>query len=112
MTSPLPYLVRMLLFLAVVAGLSAYLSEDLLRVFSNTPGLDAVILGVLVIGIFFIFRQVVLLWPEVNWLRSFQHREENTTVPPSDRVNLLAPMVCSRPQKVPSRPRKISRPIR
>src|SRR5476651_2518663 len=92
MTSPLPYLIRMLLFLAFVAGLSVYLGDDLLRVFNNTPGLDAVILGVLLIGIFFIFRQVILLWPEVTWLRSFQHREENTTVPPSDRVNLLAPM--------------------
>jgi hypothetical protein len=92
MTSPLPYLIRMLVFLAVVAGLAGYLHEDLLRVFYNTPDLDAVILGVLVIGIFFIFRQVVLLWPEVSWLRRFQHREENTPVPPSDRVNLLAPM--------------------
>ena len=92
MTSPLPYLIRMLLFLAFVAGLSVYLGDDLLRVFKNTPDLDAVIVGVLAIGIFFIFRQVILLWPEVTWLRSFQHREENTTVPPSDRVNLLAPM--------------------
>src|SRR3954463_16493270 len=92
MTSPLPYLVRMLLFLAFVAGLSVYLGEDLVRVFKNTPDLDAVIVGVLAIGIFFIFRQVILLWPEVKWLRSFQHREENTTVPPSDSVNLLAPL--------------------
>ena len=92
MTSPLPYLIRMLLFLGVVAGLSYYLLDDLLRVFMNTPDLDAVILGVLAIGIFFIFRQVILLWPEVNWLRRFQHREDNTPVPPSDRVNLLAPM--------------------
>ena len=65
MTSPLPYLIRMLLFLAFVAGLSVYLGEDLLRVFNNTPGLDAVILGVLLIGVFFIFRQVILLWPGV-----------------------------------------------
>ena len=36
--------------------------------------------------------QVVLLWPEINWLRRFQHREENSPVPPSDRVNLLAPL--------------------
>ena len=92
MTSPLPYLIRMLLFLAVVAGLAGYLHEDLLRVFNNTPGLDAVILGALAIGIFFIFRQVILLWPEVSWLRRFQHRDENTAMPPSDRINLLAPM--------------------
>jgi hypothetical protein len=92
MTSPLRYLVRMLLFLAVVAGLAYYLHDDLLRVFSNTPDLDAVILGVLAIGIFFIFRQVLLLWPEVRWLRRFQHREEGTPMPSAGRLNLLAPM--------------------
>jgi hypothetical protein len=92
MTNPLPYLVRMLLFLAAVAGLAYYLHEPLLRVFRNTPDLDAVILGVLAIGIFFVFRQVILLWPEVRWLRRFQHREENSPAPPADSVNLLAPL--------------------
>ena len=33
MSSPLPYLIRMLLFLAAVAGLAFMLHEDLLRVF-------------------------------------------------------------------------------
>jgi hypothetical protein len=92
MTNPLPYLVRMLLFLAVVSGVAYYLHDDLLRVFRNTPDLDTVILAVLALGIFFIFRQVVLLWPEVRWLRRFQHREANTPVPASDSVNLLAPL--------------------
>ena len=51
MSSPLPYLVRMLLFLAAVAGLGYALHEDLLRVFMNTPILNGVIVGVLVIGL-------------------------------------------------------------
>ena len=92
MTNPLPYLVRMLLFLAAVAGLAFYLRDDLIRVFNNTPDLDAVILFVLLLGIFFIFRQVIILWPEVSWLRRFQHRDENAPPPPADRINLLAPM--------------------
>jgi hypothetical protein len=92
MTNPLPYLVRMLLFLAAVAGLAFYLRDDLIRVFNNTPDLDAVILFVLLLGIFFIFRQVIILWPEVRWLRQFQHRHENAPPPPADRINLLAPM--------------------
>ncbi len=92
MTNPLPYLVRMLLFLAAVAGLAFYLRGDLIRVFNNTPDLDAVILFVLLLGIFFIFRQVIILWPEVSWLRRFQHRDENAPPPPADRINLLAPM--------------------
>src|SRR6185436_390433 len=92
MSSPLLYLVRMLLFLAAVAGIAYLLHDDLIRVFLNTPTLDAVILGVLVIGIFFVFRQVIILWPEVKWLRRFQHREEGTPPPPTDSINLLAPM--------------------
>ncbi|MBS0540294.1 MAG: hypothetical protein JSR47_16115, partial [Proteobacteria bacterium] len=92
MTNPLPYLVRMLVFLAAVCGLAWYLHEDLLRVFKNTPDLDAVILAVLVIGIFFIFRQVILLWPEVRWLRRFRHRDESTPPPSAESVNLLAPL--------------------
>ena len=53
MSSPLPYLIRMLLFLVAVMGLAFTLHEDLLRVFRNTPVLDSVIVGVLLLGIFF-----------------------------------------------------------
>jgi hypothetical protein len=92
MSNPLPYLVRMLLFLVAVGGLAYVLHEDLLRVFMNTPILNGVILSVLVIGIFFVFRQVLLLWPEVKWLRRFQHREEEAPPPSTQSINLLAPM--------------------
>jgi hypothetical protein len=92
MSNPLPYLVRMLLFLAVVAGIGWVLHEDLLRVFNHTPILNTVILGVLVLGIFFVFRQVLILWPEVKWLRRYIHREEGAPPPPAESINLLAPM--------------------
>src|SRR5689334_10320168 len=92
MSSPLPYLVRMLVFLAGVAGLAYWLHEDLFRIFEHTPQLDAVILGVLVLGIFFVFRQVIILWPEVSWMRRYRNREEDSPVPLSDSVNLLAPL--------------------
>lgn len=92
MSTPLPYLIRMLLFMAAVGGLGYVLHEDLLRVFMNTPILNGVILSVLVIGIFFVIRQVLLLWPEVRWLRRFQEREEDTPAPPIGSINLLVPM--------------------
>jgi hypothetical protein len=92
MSSPFPYLVRMLVFLAAVGGLAFTLREDLLRVFHNTPILDSVILGVLLLGIFFIFRQVIILWPEVKWIRRYQNREANAPPPAAESVNLLAPM--------------------
>jgi hypothetical protein len=92
MSNPLPYLVRMLLFLAAVAGIAYLLHEDLLRVFLNTPILNSVIVGVLVVGVFFVMRQVIALWPEVRWLRRFQQREPGA--PPLDTysIDLLAPM--------------------
>lgn len=92
MSSPLPYLIRMLLFLAAVGGLAYLLHEDLLRVFLNTPILNGVIVGVLVIGIFFVMRQVISLWPEVRWLRRFQHREQGAPLLETHTINLLAPM--------------------
>jgi hypothetical protein len=92
MSSPLPYLVRMLLFLAAVGGLAYVLHEDLLRVFLNTPILNGVIVAVLVIGIFFVMRQVISLWPEVKWLRRFQHREESAPPLDTHALNLLAPL--------------------
>lgn len=92
MSNPLPYLIRMLLFLAAVAGLAYLLHEDLLRVFLNTPILNGVIVAVLVIGIFFVMRQVISLWPEVRWLRRFQHREHGGPLLETHSINLLAPM--------------------
>ena len=92
MSNPLPYLVRMLLFLVAVTGLAYVLHEDLLRVFMNTPILNGVIVGVLAIGIFFVMRQVISLWPEVRWLRRFQHREQGAPLLETHSINLLAPM--------------------
>ena len=92
MSNPLPYLVRMLLFLAAVAVIAYLLHHDLLRVFMNTPILNSVIVAVLVIGIFFVMRQVISLWPEVSWLRRFQAREPGAPALDAQSIDLLAPM--------------------
>jgi hypothetical protein len=82
----------MLLFLAAVAGLAYVLHEDLIRIFEHTPMLDSVILAVLVVGIFFVFRQVIILWPEVSWMRRYRSREDESPMPPTESINLLAPL--------------------
>lgn len=92
MSNPLPYLVRMLLFLAAVAIIAYLLHHDLLRVFLNTPILNSVIVAVLVIGIFFVMRQVISLWPEVRWLRRFQAREPGAPALDAQSIDLLTPM--------------------
>ena len=80
------------LFMVAVIALAFVLHTDLLRVFMNTPVLDGVIVAVLLIGIFFVMRQVVSLWPEVQWLRRFQHREPGAPPLETESINLLAPL--------------------
>ncbi|MDI1283740.1 MAG: hypothetical protein PSV46_05045 [Reyranella sp.] len=92
LSSPLPYLVRMVLFLVAVAALAYVLRHDLLRVFLNTPILNGVILGVLVLGILVVMRQVISLRPEVLWLRRFQGRERDAPPLETQSINLLSPM--------------------
>lgn len=92
LSSPLPYLVRMLLFLVAVAALAYVLRHDLQRVFMNTPILNGVILGVLILGILVVMRQVISLRPEVLWLRRFQSRERNAPPLETQSINLLSPM--------------------
>src|ERR1700759_1149274 len=92
MSSPLPYLVRMLVFLVAVAALAFWLHEDLFRIFEHTPQLDAVILGVLLLGIFFVFRQVIILWPEMSWMRRYRHREIDSPMPTPYPITLRAPL--------------------
>jgi hypothetical protein len=82
----------MLLFLVAVVGLAFLLRRELIGVFLNTPILNGVILGVLVLGVFFVMRQVISLWPEVKWLRRFRLRREEDPTPSADTVNLLAPL--------------------
>lgn len=90
LSSPRIFLVRMLVFL-VLCGLIAFvLYRQILGAFMSNPGLNGLIIGVLVIGILLSFRQVLRLFPEVAWVNSFRLADPGIAVerPPS----LLAPM--------------------
>jgi hypothetical protein len=56
---PYRFLARMALFLVLVAGLAMALGRPLLAAFMGNPGVNGVILGILVAGIAYIFRQVL-----------------------------------------------------
>lgn len=90
MTDPLRFLWRMLVFLAVVAGVAAMLSGTLSIALAANPVLDAVILGVLLIGIVWNIRQVVSLRREVFWVEAFQNSRASLSALPAPK--LLAPM--------------------
>jgi hypothetical protein len=65
----------MVLFLVLVAGLAAALGRSLVNAFMGNPGVNGVILGILIAGIIYIFRQVLLLDPELDWIESFRHHQ-------------------------------------
>lgn len=93
MTSPRRYLTRMVAFTLVVIILAGALftaADEVIEAFNANRGLNGLILGLLVIGIFFTFRQVQRLGPEVKWIESYRRSEAGMSVrrPPV----LLAPM--------------------
>jgi hypothetical protein len=90
LSSPRIYLVRMLVFLILCALVVIVLYRQIWAAFLANPGLNALIIGVLVIGIALSFRQVIRLSPEINWVNGFRLADPGLAVehPPV----LLAPM--------------------
>lgn len=90
MTRPKRFLTRMIVFLGVVMVVAAALSQQMFDAFGNNPALNGLILGVLLVGIVYIFRQVLMLRPEVEWIETFRLNQPGLSVqnPPV----LLAPM--------------------
>ena len=72
MNKPSRFTARMVVFLALAAGVVVLLSGPLLEAFRANPPLNGLILGVLLIGIIYCFRQVVQLAPEVRWIETFR----------------------------------------
>src|SRR6185312_3634022 len=90
LSSPRIFLVRMLVFLVLCALVMVVLYKPIKDAFFANPGLNALIGGVLLIGIILAFRQVIRLYPEVAWVNSFRISDPGLTV---DRhPTLLAPM--------------------
>src|SRR6478672_370717 len=90
LSSPRIFLVRMVVFLTLCALVAVVLYKQIWTAFLNNPGLNALILGVLAIGIALAFRQVIRLFPEIDWVNGFRLADPGLAVerPPV----LLAPM--------------------
>jgi hypothetical protein len=90
LSSPRIFLFRMLVFVVLV-GLIAFLLHKQIEVaFMANPGLNALILGVEVIGVILSLRQVLRLYPEITWVNNFRLADPGLALerPPV----LLAPM--------------------
>lgn len=90
LSSPRIFLVRMLVFLILCGLIVTVLYKQVLAAFLANPGLNALIIAVLAIGILLAFRQVIRLYPEVRWVNSFRIADPGLSV--DRRPTLLAPM--------------------
>ena len=89
-SSPRIFLVRMLIFLILCSLIVVVIHPQILTAFKANPPLNALIIGVLAIGIILSFRQVIRLFPEVAWVNTF--RRADPTLTPKRPPSLLAPM--------------------
>jgi len=90
LASPQIYLWRMSIFLIIAAFIAMILYRQVFTAFMANPGLNGVIVAVLLIGIGLAVRQIMRLFPEIRWVNSFRIAEPGIEVerPPV----LLAPM--------------------
>ena len=89
LSSPRVFMVRMIIFLIIAAFVPLVLYREVAVAFMANPGLNGLILGVLVIGIAMAMRNVIMLIPEVRWVNSFRRRETTLEQSPP---RLIAPM--------------------
>jgi hypothetical protein len=90
LATPQLYLWRMIIFLVLAAFVALILYRQAYVAFLSNPGLNAVIIAVLFIGITLAFRQVIRLFPEIRWVNTFRIAEPGIEVERSPI--LLAPM--------------------
>src|SRR5882762_5525405 len=90
LSSPRIFLVRMSVFLILCALVVVVLYKQIWTAFLANPFLNALIIFALAFGIVFAYRQVMRLFPEVNWVNGFRLADPGLAVerPPV----LLAPM--------------------
>ena len=88
LSSPRVFLLRMLVFLILAGFVVLILYRQITVAFMANPGLNGLIMGVLLIGIVLGLRQVTRLMPEIRWINSIAGLGK----PGADAPVLLAPM--------------------
>lgn len=90
LSKPSAYLVRMAVFLVLGAFIAFILYRQIVLAFSANPSLNALIFGVLAVGIVLSFRAVIRLFREVDWANAFLETDTGLVI---DREPvLLLPM--------------------
>jgi hypothetical protein len=84
------FLFRMLVFVVLCGLIGFVLQRQIIQAFFANPWLNALIVGVLCIGIILSFHQVIRLFSEVSWVNSF--RRADPALSARRAPKLLAPM--------------------
>ncbi len=94
MTRPQTYLTRMAVFIGVVivAAIALFRLFDTIEdAFMQNPWFNGPIVGVLVLGVAYVCREVLKLYPVVRWIETFR-RERDMGLSVEAAPPLLAPM--------------------
>ena len=90
LSQPWVYLIRMAVFIVLGLLISAILTRAILQAFAANPPLNGLIVGVLLIGIFLAFRQVMRLFNEIEWANHFLKSDTGIVI--QKNPDLLFPM--------------------
>lgn len=93
LSSPRIYLVRMAVFLVLCGFLAMILNRQLLAAFFGNPGLNAVILAVLAIGVVLAIRQVGRLFREIRWVNYVSGAHPNRLARPPILLSPAAALI-------------------
>ena len=88
LASPTVYLIKIVIFLIIVALVAAIISPQIIQFFWANPFINGLIVFTLVVGVFLSFRQIIRLFPEVKWVNSLQ----DGALPDGRPPVLLAPV--------------------
>jgi len=72
---PSRYLRNMAIFVVMVAIVAGALGPSLFTYFMGNPGVNGVIVGIVLVGVLYIFRQVSRLYPEIGWIERFRRNQ-------------------------------------
>ncbi len=90
MTNTNAYMTRMGVFLVLAIIGAGVLHRQLIEAFAANPAINGIILFVMLLGILFVFRQVLMLRTEVNWIELY--RSQAPSISLTSPPKLLAPM--------------------
>lgn len=94
-TRPQRYIFRMSVFLVIVAAAIAALAPQLMDAFLANSVMNGMILGVLLLGVVYIFRQVLVLRPEIDWMEHLRRETQGGVVFPGSVSGRGAPRLLS-----------------